>query len=108
MKQRVFVTGMGIINSVANSITDFQNSLREGRQGIGFLQNKSGTASVNVGAEIRDYSFELTLQKLAALPGVPSDMMVKAKKCAQRSPFAIQVAVSVEPMFRLNFFKRQS
>ncbi len=31
MKQRVFVTGMGIINSVANSITDFQNSLREGR-----------------------------------------------------------------------------
>lgn len=94
MKQRVFITGMGVINSIANSITDFENSLREGRWGIGFLQNKSGTATVNIGAEIRDFSFGLLLQNFAMLSEVPGDVISKAKKCAQRSPYAIQVAVS--------------
>jgi malonyl-ACP decarboxylase len=108
MKQRVVITGMGIINSIANSITDFENSLREGRRGIGFLQNKSGTATVNIGAEIPDFSFGLKLQNLAALLEIPGDIISKAKKCAQRSPLAIQVGVSAlfEAFAQAQLFQR--
>ena len=94
MKQRVYISGIGIINSIANSVADFEKSLRDGRQGIGFLQNKSGTSTVKIGAEIHEFSFGSILQNFTALPEVPGDVVSKAKKCAQRSSFAIQAAVS--------------
>jgi len=94
MKKRVVISGMGIINSIAQNIPEFKNSLQTGRSGIGFLRNKPGTATVNIGAEIRDFSLGAVLQDLAALPEIPGDIVTRAKKYAQRSPFAIQVALA--------------
>ncbi len=108
MKERVFITGMGVINSIADSVVGFERSLKEGRQGIGFFQNRTTTASMNIGAEIRDFSFGSMLESFASFPEVPDEAVLKAKKGAARAPFAIQVALSVlfEAYIQAKLFQR--
>lgn len=93
-KKRVFITGMGVINSIANSSFGFERALKEGQQGIDFFQNRSTKTGINICAEIRDFSFELMLKNMALLPEVPDSIISKAKRCVQRANFAIKVAIS--------------
>jgi malonyl-ACP decarboxylase len=94
MKQRVFITGTGIINSIADSTGDFQNSLQEGKQGFAFLPNQSGTAAPTIGAAIRDFSLEERLRKFGTLSAVPGEIVAGARQSARRAPLTIQLAVA--------------
>jgi malonyl-ACP decarboxylase len=94
MKPRVFITGTGIITSIADSTGAFQNSLREGKQGVGFLPSQSGTATVKIGAPIREFSLEERLRQFAALPAVPGEIVAKARQSARRAPLPIQLGVA--------------
>ena len=91
MPKRVVVTGMGIISAIGLNIRDYSRSLREGRSGIGFLIASSASPGpVNIGAEIRDFSFASALGQYSSLAG---SILQKAERYAQRSPFTIQASV---------------
>lgn len=93
--KRVFVTGMGVMNSIADSLNGFEKALRQGKQGIGFFQNRPAREPVHIGAEIHNFSLEEKINHMASLWDIPSSFINKVKKSSRRSPFPIKVALSV-------------
>ena len=91
LKQDVVITGMGVMSTIGHNARQFGRSLKAGRSGIGFLQHLSAPfPSVNIGAQIMNFSFETMLRQNSLLP---EDLMQKARQCARRSPFAVQSSV---------------
>ncbi len=84
------VSGMGIISAVGQDTGEFHASLRQGRSGIGRLKTAAGMPiPVDIGADIRDFSFNLALQQYDCLK---QDFIHKVKICALRSPLGIQAS----------------
>ncbi|HEY3366504.1 MAG TPA: beta-ketoacyl synthase N-terminal-like domain-containing protein [Symbiobacteriaceae bacterium] len=91
MNTRVVVTGVGVVSSVGTNADKFTQALRDGKSGIGFLQNAQNSAvPVRIGAEIRSFQFEALLQ---SLPSLPPEVVAKARQCARRAPFSVQCSV---------------
>ncbi|NOX92983.1 MAG: beta-ketoacyl-ACP synthase [Gammaproteobacteria bacterium] len=89
--REVAVIGMGIVCSIGNNVPDFQQSLKDGVSGITWLANRTGPKlSVDIGAEIKEFSF---LDRLDHYSDLPAELLQKARRCAQRSPFSIQTSV---------------
>ena len=56
---RVVITGLGLVSPIGNDPTTLWESLKNGKSGIGFLQNISGTnLSTKVGGEALDFNGE--------------------------------------------------
>jgi len=87
----VAIVGMGIVCSIGDNIRDFRQSLKDGVSGITRLADRRGPKlSVDIAAEIKKFSFLDHLYRYSDLPG---DILQKARRCAQRSPFSIQASV---------------
>ena len=54
---KVGITGMGIVSSIGDDVTAFCNSLRNGKTGIKRVSAKQPKVSVDIGAEIENFSF---------------------------------------------------
>ncbi|WP_394832289.1 hypothetical protein LVJ94_37805 [Pendulispora rubella] len=88
--QNTFITGMGTVCSIAQNTDEFSSSLRHGVRGIGFLpQASSQPGSVNIGAAIKDFSFNRQL----SCSDLPAHILEKADECAGRAPYPIQTTV---------------
>ena len=91
MTQTVGITGMGIISSIGDDVSQFSTSLRSGKSGIKRMTGKKEPkVSVDIAAEIRNFSF---LEKLNQFPNVPDEKSRKAKRLGQRAPFTIQTSI---------------
>jgi malonyl-ACP decarboxylase len=88
---RVFITGMGIISSIGNNLSEFEHSLQTGRCGIGYLQpGAAPPIAVKIGAEIPRFSFSELLKQYASLP---IGLLQLAKQCTHRGTFSLQTSV---------------
>jgi malonyl-ACP decarboxylase len=91
MSEKIVITGMGVVCSIGGSIEEFRAALEAGRSGVGFIQQDSASAGpVNIGAMLKNFSFE---QRLPALAGLPSPVLERARRSAQRAPLPIQCSV---------------
>ena len=65
MKKRVVITGMGAITPVGNSVTEFWDSIRAGRVGIGPITKFDTTDyKVKIAAEVKDFNAKDRLQNI--------------------------------------------
>ncbi len=56
MDKRVVVTGMGVISPVGNTLSDFWQSIKNGKSGIGFIESFDITDfPIKVAAEVKDF-----------------------------------------------------
>ncbi|MEW6735274.1 MAG: beta-ketoacyl synthase N-terminal-like domain-containing protein [Acidobacteriota bacterium] len=81
---KIVVTGMGILCSIASSIKEFTIALRTGKNGIRFCQE----AYRNIGAELVDFQFIQALEKMS----LDANLRKRAQICARRSPPSVQAA----------------
>lgn len=59
MERRVVITGIGVITPVGNNVTDFWNSLTEGRCGIDFIKGLDlGQLPIKVAGQVKDFNPE--------------------------------------------------
>lgn len=59
MKRRVVITGLGAITPVGNSVNDFWNSIKEGRNGIDVITHfDTSNFKVKLAAEVKDFKPE--------------------------------------------------
>jgi malonyl-ACP decarboxylase len=66
LSTRVMITGMGIVCSIAQTVQEFVEAIREGRSGITKLPEQYNH-SVRIGAWIKDFSWQNWLNKLSDL-----------------------------------------
>jgi len=89
--RKVAIIGMGIVCSIGDNISEFERSLKRGISGVSWLASRKGPKlSVDIGAEIDNFSF---LERLSDYSDLPVDLLKKARRCAQRLPFPIQMSV---------------
>jgi malonyl-ACP decarboxylase len=82
---------MGIVSSIGDDIPSFCNSLKDGVSGIKRTTNiKSPKLSVNIAAEIQDFSF---LEALNRYQDIPDKIIHDAKRLGQRAPFSVQTSI---------------
>jgi 3-oxoacyl-[acyl-carrier-protein] synthase II len=56
MERRVVITGLGTISPVGNTVTDFWNSLIEGKSGLNFIQGFDDVdLPVRIVAQVKDF-----------------------------------------------------
>ncbi|MDQ0059009.1 beta-ketoacyl synthase N-terminal-like domain-containing protein [Paenibacillus harenae] len=84
------ITGMGVINAIADGIPEFAASLRAGKSGIGFLNHPPEHVPVRIGAEIKDWKY---IEALNSIHGLSDELRQRTKKSSLRSPFPVQVSV---------------
>ncbi|MBT8373623.1 MAG: beta-ketoacyl-[acyl-carrier-protein] synthase family protein [Deltaproteobacteria bacterium] len=79
-EERVVITGLGTINSIAKSVPEFYNALRKGVCGIGPITVFDTTNSrTSTGGEVRDFNYkDLFPDKFSAKRMSRSDMMAMA------------------------------
>jgi 3-oxoacyl-[acyl-carrier-protein] synthase II len=64
MDKRVVVTGMGTISPVGNSVSEFWESIKNGKCGIDFITNFDNTdMKVKVAGEVKNFDPSLTIDK---------------------------------------------
>ncbi len=91
---RIYVTGMGVVNAIADSIPKFENSLRNGVQSFRYLEEKKVNNLSVIGADIKKFSFESAMNSYSDSTQVSKDIISKAVKTARRAPFTIKAAIS--------------
>ena len=68
MKKRVVITGMGAITPVGNSVTEFWDSIRVGRVGIGPITKfDTSEYKVKIAAEVKDFPVSYTQLTLTTI-----------------------------------------
>lgn len=88
---KVGITGMGIVSSIGDNVSEFCNSLRIGKSGIKQVAKiKEPQPSVDIAAEIETFSF---LESLNRFQHVPDEKIDKARRLGQRAPFAIRTSI---------------
>ena len=88
---KVGITGMGIVSSVGNDIPSFCKALKEGKSGIKYTKKpKEPNLSVNISAEIENFSFS---ELLGTFKNLPDQKLKQMKRLGQRAPFVIQTAI---------------
>lgn len=87
MRDRVIVTGMGVVNSIADDVDSFSTALKAGQCGIGI------DASDNDGLGISARLAELdTAERIAWLP-LSDDVAQRARRATVRQPRSVQVSL---------------
>jgi malonyl-ACP decarboxylase len=88
---KVGITGMGIISSIGDDLHEFCKSLREGTSGIRQMANvKEPKITVNIAAELRNFSF---LDILDRFQHIPAEKIDHARRLGRRAPFTIQTSI---------------
>jgi malonyl-ACP decarboxylase len=107
--KRVFVSGMGCVNSIAESAAEFEQALKEGRQGIDFYRESQQKGPIKIGAEIRNFSLNKRMDHYFQNESIPQNLLNKARKITRRSPFVIQTAIAavLEAYIQADLFQKQ-
>lgn len=84
------ITGMGVLNSIADGIKEFSAALRAGKSGIGEMNYLPEQVPVRIGAEIKDWTY---IEALESLNGLNAERRQRSKRSSIRSPFPIQASV---------------
>lgn len=88
---KVGITGTGIISSIGESLPEFRQSLKDGKSGIKQVTSlQEPKPSVNIVAEIQNFSF---FEMLERLQNIPDEKMNLAKRLGRRAPLAIQTSI---------------
>ncbi|MBL6447899.1 beta-ketoacyl-ACP synthase [Fulvivirga sp. 29W222] len=107
-KNKVGITGMGIVSSIGSDISSFCNSLKNGKSGIRQMADtKEPKVSVDIAAEIQDFSF---LNLLDRLENVPDQKRKYAKRLGQRAPFVVQTSIisALEAWYNAGLFEKEA
>lgn len=90
-RNKIGITGMGIVSSIGDDVSTFCDSLRNGKSGIKQVAGiKEPKPSVNIAAEIQNFSF---LELLNRFQNVPDEKRHNARRLGQRAPFVIQTSI---------------
>ncbi|WP_199846480.1 beta-ketoacyl synthase N-terminal-like domain-containing protein [Streptomyces sp. CB01201] len=94
---RIAVTGLGVLCSVGDGVTEFAESLRAGRSGLSApgptpASGPAPTPGPAFTASLRDFALDRSLDALPQLPAALRDL---ALRTARRSPLPVQAAVTV-------------
>ncbi|NVO12353.1 MAG: beta-ketoacyl-ACP synthase, partial [Bacteroidales bacterium] len=88
---KVGITGMGIVSSIGDNVPAFCSSLRNGISGIRQVTSiKEPKVSVDIAAEIQNFSF---LDLLNRFQSVPGETLNSARRLGQRAPFPIRTSI---------------
>ena len=69
MRRRVVVTGIGCVTPVGNTVPEFWNALKEGKNGIGPITHFDATHfPTKFAAEVKNYDFDKQVE--GAIAGV--------------------------------------
>ncbi len=64
---RVVVTGMGVVSPIGNSIDEFWQNLRDGKNGIGFIEGiDASNLDVKIAGEVKDFDVTKYMKKSEA------------------------------------------
>ena len=85
----ITITGMGIICSLGNTPDKFASALKQGESGITAINPERTGIPLNQAALINDFNFSGALASL----NLPSDILTRARKAANRAPIVVQTAV---------------
>ncbi|MCM2416760.1 beta-ketoacyl synthase N-terminal-like domain-containing protein [Streptomyces sp. RKAG293] len=88
---RIAVTGLGVLCSVGDGVTEFTESLRTGRSGLS-APGPGPAPGPAFTAPLRDFALDRSLDALRQLPAPLRDL---ALRTARRSPLPVQAAVTV-------------
>jgi malonyl-ACP decarboxylase len=89
--QKIGITGMGIVSSIGDDVTVFCDSLKKGISGIRRVPDmKEPRASVDIAADLRNFSFPDLLNRFTNLP---TEKVSSAKRLGQRAPFVIRTSI---------------
>lgn len=91
---KVYVTGMGVLNAIAESSGDFERSLRAGKQGMRLVSEETVTPALRIRADIPHFSLAECLEISRLTGEAPETAIARAKQLARRSPFPVQTAVA--------------
>ena len=104
---KVGITGMGIVSSIGDDVSAFCNSLKGGKSGIKQVaRTKESKVSVDIAAEIQDFSF---LELLNRFQDLSDEKLNHARRLGQRAPFAIQLSIiaALEAWHHAQLFSHQ-
>lgn len=91
MQRDIAITGMGIVSSIGDGLSDFGAALESGKSGIRRMDGVSASGvSVDIAADIRDFSF---MERLRQFQGMPDSMLNAARRLGRRAPFTIQTSI---------------
>ncbi|GJM07038.1 MAG: polyketide beta-ketoacyl:ACP synthase [marine bacterium B5-7] len=91
MNSKIVISGMGILCSVANNVSEFLSALKQGRSGIATpAHGQFHPANVHAAATIQHFNFE---EQLSAIPDVPASMYQHAERLGRRAPLPIQSSI---------------
>ena len=87
----VYFSGMGIVSSIGENISEFKQSLRNGRCGVRNIESQQfSTDSAWIGANLLNFSFGRLLNSFTSLPDC---ILEKAQLIASREPLSIQSSI---------------
>lgn len=92
MPDRVIVTGMGVINAIAEDVPSFSNALQAGQCGItsdGPSNDHPNYDGLGICARIPEFVFTERLAKL----NLSDDIVLRARRAAARQPRSVQVSL---------------
>ncbi|MGD6960805.1 beta-ketoacyl synthase N-terminal-like domain-containing protein [Fictibacillus phosphorivorans] len=91
MRNPIGITGLGIVSSIGENVTEFESSLLSGRSGIcESPENIKSETSVKIGAFIKNFSFNDAINRFS---GYNDSLLQRAAKSTRRSPFFVQASV---------------
>jgi malonyl-ACP decarboxylase len=88
--QGVAITGHGIVCSVGHNCKEFTEALRTGKSGISCLKNRTPGIGVNIGAEIRGFSFKNAFEE----QNYSKEFVNKIKAILRRAPLLMETVVA--------------
>ncbi|MDF2871827.1 MAG: 3-oxoacyl-(acyl-carrier-protein) synthase [Anaerocolumna sp.] len=107
-KEPVYVTGMGVVNAIADSIPEFEHGLRSGLQGFRYLKDKKVNNVSVIGADISSFSFDNRMDYYSNSTRVSKAFIDRVRKTARRAPLTIKAELScvLEAYCQADLFNR--
>ncbi|BCJ93983.1 polyketide biosynthesis malonyl-ACP decarboxylase PksF [Anaerocolumna cellulosilytica] len=92
--EQVYITGMGIINAIADSVPEFAYSLSKGVRKFNHLADKKVNSRSIIGAVLKDFSLEKSFNTLGGISKLPELFLSKAVKHTRKASLSMKTAVA--------------
>jgi len=90
--RRVVVTGMGIVTPIGENLTEFRDSLRAGRSGIGRWKHMDERCLSKVGGDMSDFDLAGHLERVGS--GYPPHLRERARTVLRATPLTGRLAAA--------------
>jgi len=92
MKKRIVITGMGVITTIGDNLSDFYQNLINGKSGITKIKSiDSSKIACKIAGDLSDYDFNSKINYLKE--NIPEDYFKRLKKIFKTAPFSTKITL---------------